>query len=44
VVLRVVLEAAVAEHPAVHSKAVRLLANRLFPQPKLTPQVRARFA
>lgn len=39
-VLAVVLDAAVAEDPEVHSKAVRLLANRLFPQPKLTAQVR----
>lgn len=34
-----ILEAAVAEDAGVHSKAIRLLANRLFPQPIATAQV-----
>ena len=37
--LGVILDAAVAEDAGVHSKAIRLLANRLFPQPIATAQV-----
>jgi hypothetical protein len=38
----VILDAAVAEDAGVHSKAIRLLANRLFPQPIATAQVACR--
>lgn len=41
VALGVLLDAAVAEDAAVHSKAIRLLANRLFAQPVATAQVEA---